>query len=96
MNNVIHVQVQVVHFLSVWVWLCNIDRNLFAIKLSWFLFVYSGYDFRVLLGEPSEKGGNTHVGSDEMRKKSVKSRVSLKARSEDKTRNARDLPVAAD
>ena len=84
------------HFLSVWVWFCNVDRNLFAINLSWLLFMYSGYDFRVLLGEPSEKGGNTHVGCDEMSKESVESRVSLKARSEDKTRNARDLPEATD
>ena len=60
MHDAIEIQIQIVHLLTIWIWLGSIDGVLHAIYLIRLLFNDGLDDLGVLLGKPAKQRRNTH------------------------------------
>lgn len=58
----IHIQVKVIHLLSIWIRGRAIDWDSLAVNLSWEILDDGGYYLGVLLRKPSEHSRDTHDG----------------------------------
>lgn len=59
-NDTVHIQVQIVHLISIGVGTRGVHGNLFAVDFLRKLLDNGGDDLRILVGEPSEKRWDTH------------------------------------
>ena len=59
MHNIIHVQIEIVEFFSIWIRLREIHRNCLSMYVLRALFDDRGDDLGILLGKPSEQCGDT-------------------------------------
>ena len=62
MDDAVHVEVEVVKLLAVWIRLCGVDGDDGAIvHLDWEILQDRRYNLGVFGGKPPEGGGNTHL-----------------------------------
>ena len=67
MDDAVHIQVKVVHLLSIWIWGRAIDWDSLAINLSREILDDGRYYLGVLLRKPSEHSRDTHDGERKRR-----------------------------